>query len=161
MRILLIGAVLALTAALARAEPVRMEAVLAPTEVIKMSFRDGSKHFVAMVRREGMASGEGAFDGARVVEHGWHDIDPPRGGDPHGYLELTTPEGAIAYLKWSVRAVFMQGEGKPALFDNGIWELVSGTGRFAGMRGLGTLVIKPASETERRFILEGELRPAP
>lgn len=161
MRHLTLFAAVMLVPTLAAAEPVKVEAVLSPTDSIRMDFQDGSKHFVLMVRREGQASGEGAFDGAKVVEHGWHDVSPPMGGDPLGYLEITTPEGDIAYLKWSVRAVFMQGDGKPELLDYGVWELVSGTGKFENMRGLGTLVIKAAGETERSFTLEGEVRPAP
>ena len=122
---------------------------------------DGAKRFVLRVRREGVAKGVGIFAGASVVEYGWHDINPPIGGDPQGYLELTMPNGDVAYLKWSVRAVFIKGAEKPVLFDNGIWELVSGTGQFAGLAGVGSLVIKPASPTDRLFILEGEVGPRP
>ena len=143
------------------AEPVAVEAVMAPTQSMRMDFADGSKHFVLMVRREGTAKGTGPFDGASVVEHGWHDIHPPIGGDPHGYLELTAANGDVAYLKWTVRAVFVKGTEKPMLFDNGYWELVSGTGQFAGQAGVGSLVIKPASKTERLFIIEGEVGPKP
>ncbi|MDH3666541.1 MAG: hypothetical protein OEN23_06390 [Paracoccaceae bacterium] len=150
-----------LAAASATAEPISVEAVMTPTDSIKMEFADGSKHFVLMVRREGVAKGSGPFDGAKVVEHGWHDINPPIGGDPQGYLELTAANGDIAYLKWTVRAVFLKGAEKPKLFDNGFWELVSGTGQFAGMAGVGSLIIKPASKTERLFILEGEIGPRP
>jgi hypothetical protein len=145
----------------ANAEAVNVEAVLAPTDSMRMDFKDGSKHFVLMVRREGVAKGQGIFADANVVEHGWHDIYPPVAGDPHGYLELTAPNGDVAYLKWSVRAVFIKGAEKPALFDNGVWELVSGTGQFAGLAGVGSLIIKPASPTDRRFILEGEVGPRP
>jgi hypothetical protein len=144
-----------------RAEPVTIEAVMTPTQSMRMDFADGSKHFVLMVRREGAASGEGIFAGTKVVEHGWHDIYPPVAGDPHGYLEMTAPNGDVAYLKWTVRAVFIKGAEKPALHDNGVWELVSGTGQFAGLAGVGSLVIKPASPTDRRFILEGEVGPRP
>lgn len=154
-------AALALSTGIALAAPVNVEAVMSPTDVMRLDFKDGSKRFVAQVRREGVAEGEGIFAGANVVEHGWHDINPPFGGDPLGYLELTAANGDVAYLKWSVRAVFMQGDGKPALFDNGVWELVSGTGQFAGMRGVGSLVIKAVSKTDRLFILDGEVRPAP
>lgn len=153
----------ALTAALlalpALAEPVKVEATLETVEQIRMEFQDGSKHFVALVRREGTAEGEGPFDGATVVEHGWHDVDPPHGGHPQGYLEITTPHGDIAYLKFTVRAVFLGGGEKPKLTDHGFWELTSGTGRFADMRGLGTVVIHPGEKTG--FTIEGELAPKP
>ena len=166
MRGTLIGALALLAAGLAgagpvNAEPVSVEAVMAPTESMRMDFADGSKHFVLMVRREGTASGSGIFAGTKVVEHGWHDIYPPVAGDPHGYLELTAPNGDVAYLKWTVRAVFIKGAEKPAPFGNGVWELVSCTGQFAGLAGVGSLVIKAASSTDRRFILEGEIGPKP
>lgn len=158
--ILAAGLALALGAA-AQAAPVAVEAVMTPKEQMKFEFGDGSKHFVLAVRREGKAEGEGILAGASVTEFGWHDIRPPVDGDPQGYLEMTDADGDLAVLKWSVRAIFMAGEGKPALHDNGVWELVSGTGKFEGMRGVGSLVIEPASETDRRFILEGEISDAP
>ena len=166
MRASLIGALaLAITGLAgvtqASAEPVSVEAVMTPTQSMRMDFADGSKHFVLMVRREGAATGKGIFAGAKVVEHGWHDIYPPVAGDPHGYLELTAANGDVAYLKWTVRAVFIKGAEKPALHDKGVWELVSGTGQFAGLAGVGSLEIKPASPTDRRFILEGEVGPRP
>lgn len=158
---LLTGAMLVFFSTTAQAEPVSLEAVLAPVQSMKMEFADGSKHFVLMVRREGVARGGGSLDGAAVTEHGWHDIHPPFGGDPLGYLELKASNGDLAYLKWTVRAVFMKGEKKPALFDNGVWELVSGTGQFAGKRGVGSLVIKPAGGPKRLYILDGEIGDKP
>jgi hypothetical protein len=138
-----------------------VKAVMAPTNVIKMDFKDGSKHFVAMVRREGKAEGSGALAGASVTEYGWHDINPPKGANPQGYLQFETANGDIANIKFTVRAVFFKGEEKPRLADFGFWELVSGTGQFDGMTGVGTLTIKPASKTDRTFTLNGELGPRP
>lgn len=151
----------ALAAGAALAEPVSVEAVMSPQEQMRYDFNDGSGRFVLAVRRTGTAEGTGAFAGASVTEFGWHDIAPPVDGDPRGYLELTTANGDVAVLRFTVRAVFMKGEDRPALFDNGVWELVSGTGQFAGMRGVGALVIKPAGGPDRLFVLDGELRPAP
>ena len=155
------AAMLAICSMNANADEVSIEAVLSPVESMKMEFADGSKHFVLMVRREGVAEGGGVFDGATVTEHGWHDIHPPFGGDPIGYLELKTGNGDVAYLKWAVRAVFIKGQDKPALFDNGYRELVSGTGRFAAKRGVGSLVIKPAGGPKRRYILQGNIGDKP
>jgi len=144
------------------AAPAKIEAVMTPKEQIRLEFADGSKHFVSMVRREGKAVGEGIFSGASVTEYGVHDITPGVGGDPRGYLVFTAPEGGIAYVKWQVRAVFVPGpEGKPMLLDNGYWEVTGGTGKFGKLSGAGTLHIKPAPGTDRRFILEGELFTAP
>lgn len=143
----------------AYAEDIAIKAVMVPKESIKMDFADGSKHFVLMVRREGTAEGSGALASASVTEYGWHDIHPPFGGDPQGYLQFKADNGDIANIKWTVRAVFFKGEEKPKLADYGHWELVSGTGQFKGMTGVGTLTIKPASKTDRLFTLDGELGP--
>jgi hypothetical protein len=150
-----------ITATAASAAEISIEAVMAPKESIKMNFEDGSKHFVLMVHRAGTAKGSGEFADANVNEYGFHDINPPIGADPHGYLQFKTKNGDIANIKWNVRAVFFKGEKKPRLVDYGYWELVSGTGQFESMTGVGTLTIKPASETDRLFTLKGELGPRP
>lgn len=152
---------LAILAGTAQAAPVSISAVMTPQEQIKMDFGDGTKHFVLAVRRTGTAKGEGAFAGASVTEIGWHDINPPSGGDPRGYLQMKMANGDVAVVKFTVRAVFMNNDGKTELFDNGVWELVSGTGQFANMRGLGPLEIHNAGGAKREFTLEGRLLPAP
>ena len=154
--ILTVAAVAALVGGSAAADPVSIEVLLKPQEQMKFAFADGSKHFVLAVRREGKAEGSGAFAGTSVTEIGWHDVNPPHWGDPRGYLQLTAENGDIAILRWTVKAVFTKVEGKPALHDKGIWELVSGTGQFADKRGVGSLVIKPQGGPNL-FILEGEV----
>lgn len=140
------------------AASVKIDAVVSPKEQIRLDFADGSKHFVLMVRREGKATGKGLLSGAAVTEYGRHDITPGISGDAIGYLVFTLPEGDIAYVKWLIRAVFVPGaDGKPMLLDNGVWEVVGGTGKLKGLQGAGTLHIKPVSQTDRNFILEGEL----
>jgi hypothetical protein len=154
------GAIIATLAAPAQAEPIEIEAVLTPKEQIRLNFADGSKRFVLLVRREGKAEGSGPFNGATVNEYGMHDITPGIDGDPRGFLEFTNTVGDKAYVKWQVRAVFVPGESnKPKLLDYGYWELVGGTGAFAGMKGVGTLRIKAAGKKKRRFILDGDLVP--
>ena len=143
------------------AEPVSVTAVMVPQEQMKFEMGDGTKHFVLAVRREGQAEGEGPLAGAAVTEFGWHDINPPHVGDPRGYLRFETAAGDVAVIKFTVRAVFMKGEEKPALHDNGFWELTSGTGAFTGKRGVGALIIKPAGGPNRAFSLTGEIGDAP
>ncbi len=146
----------------ATAADMKVEAVLAPQEQIRLDFKDGSGHFVLMVRRQGAATGSGPLAGTQVTEYGVHDIAPGLGGDPRGYLVFAAPEGDTAYVKWAVRAVFVPGaDGKPKLLDNGFWEIAGGTGKFAKLKGAGTLHIKPTSPTDRRFILDGEVVSAP
>jgi hypothetical protein len=146
------------TAAPALADPLSVQATMVPKEQIKLDFKDGSGHFVLMVRREGNATGTGMLDGAQMVEFGRHDIVPGVSGDPSGYLVATKGEGNVAYIKWTVRAIFLPGkDGKPEIHDNGFWEVVSGTGSFKGLKGAGTLHIKSANPTDRIFILEGTM----
>ena len=149
------------TASVALAAPMKIEAVMTPKEQIRLDFADGSKHFVLMVKREGKASGKGPLVGTAVTEYGRHDIVPDVSGDPTGYLVFTAADGDVVYVKWLVRAVFVTGsDGKSALLDNGVWEVVGATGKFKGLQGAGTLKIKTVSPTDRNFILEGELVPA-
>jgi hypothetical protein len=142
----------------ALAGPVKVEAVLAPKEQIRLDFAGGSKQFFLLTKREGKAAGSAPLAGAAVTEYGRHDIVPGASGDAGGYLVFTAPDGDVAYLKWLVRAVFVPGPGgKPALLDNGVWEVVAGTGKFKELKGAGRLNIKPVSATDRNYILEGEL----
>jgi len=155
--ILAVAAAAAIVGSSALAEPVSVEVMLTPQEQLKFEFADGSKHFVLAVRREGKAEGSGAFAGAAVTEIGWHDINPPVSGDPQGYLQVTAENGDVAILRWTVKATFVKGaEGKPTLFNNGFWELVSGTGQFQDKHGVGSLVIKPQGGPNL-FILDGEV----
>lgn len=145
-----------------RAEEMKVEAVVTPKEQMRLDFEDESKHFVLLVRREGQATGQGPLAGAIVTEYGMHDVVPGMAGNAGGYLAFSRPDGSKAYVKWELSAVFIPGpEGKPKLLDNGFWQVVGATGGFKGLKGAGTLHLKPTSPTDRRFILEGELVTAP
>lgn len=150
-----------LVSSAALAAPVSVSTVLDPKEQMRFEMGDGTPHFVLAVRREGVAEGEGVLADTDVTEFGWHDINPPYAGDPHGYLRFTAENGDVAIVKFTVRAVFMKGADKPALHDDGFWELVSGTGQFAGLRGVGHLKIEPAGGPKRMFTLTGEINDAP
>jgi hypothetical protein len=143
------------------AAPITIEANVETKEQIRLDFVDGSKHFVVMVRREGAATGSGPFDGASVSEYGRHDIIPGIGGDPSGYLVFAQGEGNVAYVKYMVRAVYVpSADGKLAVLDNGVWELVGGTGRYKDLRGAGMMRIRQLSTKDRKFVLNGDLVPA-
>lgn len=77
------------------ADPLSVQAIMVPKEQIKLDFKDGSGHFVLMVRREGNATGAGLLDGAQFVEFGRHDIVPGVSGDPSGYLVATKGAGTL------------------------------------------------------------------
>ena len=152
---------LMLISSAALAAPISVTTVLDPQEQMRFEMGDGTPHFVLAVRREGVSEGEGALAGAKVTEFGWHDIMPPMGGDPRGYLRFEAENGDVAIVKFTVRAVFMKGADKPELHDDGFWELVSGTGQFEGKRGVGALKIEPAGGPKRLFSLVGEIGDKP
>lgn len=144
--------------ALVQAEPVKFEAVVAQKEAIRLDFADASKRFFLLVRREGTTEGQGPLAGAVVQEFGAHDVIPGVGGEPQGYLAFAGSDGSKAYLKWTIQAVFVPGpDGKPKLLDNGVWQVVGGTGRWEKLKGAGTFRLRFPGPTDRRFVLEGEM----
>ncbi len=148
---------------LALAAPMSIETVVSTKQQIRLEFADGSNRFVAMVERQGVAEGSGPLAGTSVTEYGVHDILPGVDGDPSGYLVFSDGPDNLAYVKWLVRAVFLPGDdGKPALFDNGYWEVVGATGKFTGLQGTGAMkIVGTGTPGEVRFILDGELIEAP
>lgn len=154
----LIAALVAGAASTVRAEPVKFDALVAQKEALKLDFADGTKHFFLLVHRQGKSEGRGPLAGATVNEYGAHDIVPGIGGEPRGYLEFINAAGDKAYLKWVIQAIFVPGaDGKPRLLDNGVWQVVSGTGKWSKLKGAGTFHLVPTGPTERRFVLQGEL----
>ncbi len=154
----LVAALIAGAASMVQAEPIKFDALVAQKEALRLDFADGSKHFFLLVRREGKSEGQGPLAGATVNEYGAHDIVPGVGGEPRGYLEFTKADGDKAYIKWTIQAIFVPGpDGKPKLLDNGVWQIVSGTGRLDKLKGAGTFHLIATGPTERRFVLEGEL----
>ena len=158
----LLGLALCLGATGAAAEPMILDVVLSPKDQINLDFKDDSRHFVILMQREGSADGSGVFEGAKVVEYGMHDVTRGDSGKASGYFEATTTGGDIAYFRWRLRAWFVAGpDGKTKVINNGYWELTGGTGQFATMRGVGTMLLEFVSKTDRRFVLEGDISPAP
>lgn len=153
-----VAAMTAVAAPAAQAEPFKFDALVAQKEALRLDFTDGSKHFFLLVRREGKSEGQGPLAGATVNEYGAHDIIPGVGGEPRGYLEFTKADGDKAYIKWVIQAIFIPGpDGKPKLLDNGIWQVVTGTGKLDKLKGAGTFHLVATGPMERRFVLEGEL----
>lgn len=157
-KLALIVALVLGAASVTQAEPVKFDALVAQKEALRLDFADSSKHFFLLVRREGKSEGQGPLAGATVNEYGAHDIVPGVGGEPRGYLEFAKADGDKAYVKWTIQAIFVPGpDGKPKLLDNGVWQVVSGTGRLEKLKGAGTFHLLATGPTERRFVMEGEL----
>ncbi len=158
----MLGSALCFAAAEAGAEPMTLDAVLTTTEDISLNFENDKRHFLTLLLREGTAGGEGVFEGAAVAEYGMHDVTGEVGGEASGYVVATTTGGDIAYFRWRLQAVFVEGaDGKAEVVNSGLWELAGGTGQFAAQRGVGSLKIEFPSKTERRYILTGDIAPAP
>ena len=142
----------------ASAEPVKLDAVLAQKALTRLDFADGSKHYVALLQREGKAATQGLLAGAMVALYAFHDVVPGAGADHHEYLVFTTPEGDMAYVKCSGRAVFVTGsDGKTRVLNNNVWEVVGATGKLKGLQGAGTFRVSRVSDAERMYSLEGDL----
>ena len=136
-----------------------ISAVMTPKEQILLDINDGTGHYVLMVKREGQSTGSGLLAGASVTEYGRHDVTPGLNGNPSGYLVFGKGDGNVAYIKWTVRTIYLTGkDGIPQMNDNGFWEVVSGTGSFKGMKGAGILHIRLAPiPSDRIFSLEGKI----
>ena len=144
------------------AEPMILDVVLSPKDQISLDFKDDGHHFVTLIQREGSADGAGVFEGAKVMEYGFHDVTVGDGGTAIGYFEATTTNGDVAYFQWQLLARFVAGpDGEAKVINDGNWELSGGTGQFATLRGVGTLTLEFVSQTDRRFVLEGDISPAP
>jgi hypothetical protein len=160
-RLSIVGAIatpLLIVTSLARAEPVKFEALVAQKEAIRLDFADASKRFFLMVRREGKSEGQGPLAGARVQEFGVHEVVPGLGGEPRGYLEFVKTDSSKAYLKWIIHAAFVPGpDGKPKLLAHGVWEVSGGTGSLEKLKGAGRFSLLSPGPTDRRFVMEGEL----
>lgn len=140
------------------ADPLSVKATLSPKERIYVDLPTAQKHFVLFVKREGKATGTGVLSRAEFTEYGMHDIRPGVDGSPRGYIVAKLPSGDQAVIQWEVQATFIPGsDGKPKLLDNGLWRLVGGTGRLAGITGAGTMHIRAVSAEEREFSFDGEV----
>ena len=91
----------------ASADPMILDAVLSTKADISLAFKDDSRHFVTLLRREGSATGDGVFKDAQVVEYGMHDVTRGDSAKASGYIEATTSGGDVAYFRWQLRAHLM------------------------------------------------------
>lgn len=152
-----IGAMMFGLASTVMADPVRIEAVMKEREHMRMDFADGSQRYVALMRREGTSSGAGPIAGAKVIELGVHDVTPNVATDTVFYHAFVLPNGDAAYIRSTFRGVTVQGvDGKPKNALNGLWEIISASGRLKGLKGAGTVHLKRLSKEDRQFNFDGE-----
>ena len=153
-----IGAIaLALGSAAAIGDPIKIEALMAERQHMKLDFADGSRRYVMLMQREGASSGDQLLAGAKVVEFGLHDVTPNGATDTIFYHAFTLPNGDTAYIKSAFRGVTVRGpDGKPRNALNGLWEVVGASGQLKGLKGAGTVRLKRVSKEARQFTFEGE-----
>ncbi|QCP48293.1 hypothetical protein FAZ95_03290 [Trinickia violacea] len=131
-----------------------------PNEYTKLEFLDGSNRYVALVRRTGRVVDSGMLRGAMVQEWGFHEVTlgPNANGRGTGYLVITRGPGNLLYLKTQLRQISVSTKaGEPHSVFNGLWEISGATGTFSGLQGAGTLRINRLSESERQWLLDGEI----
>ena len=131
-----------------------------PNEYTKLEFADGSNRYVALVRRTGRVVDSGMLRGAMVQEWGFHEVTqgPDANGRGTGYLVISRGPGNILYLKTQLRQITVSTKaGESHSVFNGLWEISGATGTFSGLQGTGTLQINRLSESERQWLLDGEI----
>ena len=102
------------------AEPLNVQAVMVPKEQIRLDFKDGSGHFLHVLRSKEAAFGTCHLNAAGISKFGRHDIVPCVSEDPSRYLVATKGERNLAYPKWTVKAIFLPvKDGKLDINDNG------------------------------------------
>lgn len=85
-------------------------------------------------------------------------LRPETNGRGTRYLVITCGPGGILYLKTQLRQTTLAGKrGESPSAFNGLWEVSGATEKFNGLPDSGTLRIDRLSESERQWILEGEL----
>lgn len=136
-------------------QPLSVKAVMEPQDAIQYDFPTDAPHFVLLVQRTGTLEGEGMLGGAAVTEYGMHDISPGDEGLAQGYIIVETDEGE-AFIKYEVQVAFVPGSDGPVALDNGVWHFTGGTQALEGIKGAGTMHIKPVSETDREFSFDGQ-----
>ena len=142
----------------AHAAPVEFAALITPKADVTLQFEDGSNRLVRLVQREGETSGDGPLDGTTMLEWGMHELTSEK-GNGQGYLVFTHGSGDIAYLRfdWQAR-LFRSPSGSLSPKLAGSWGIVGGTGRFASLKGVGSLRIEVRSARERYWVFEGDIQ---
>lgn len=142
----------------AHAVTVNFAALITPKADVTLQFKDESNRLVRLVQREGETNGGGPFDGTTMLEWGMHELTSEK-GDGLGYLVFTHDSGDIAYLRfhWQARMI-PSPSGSPSPKLAGSWVIVGGSGRFASLRGVGSLRIEVRSASERYWTFEGDIQ---
>lgn len=80
-------------------------------------------------------SGNGYMDGASVINQEIAQLFQGN-GDNSGYITFAKGDG-VTVGKWSGHVTTVMKDGNPVTTFKGDWEYVSGTGKYAGIKGKG------------------------
>lgn len=158
--VLLVGALFWATTAWAESLKIGMHLSNPQQLRIKSPLVGSGKHFIVVVKREGVV-GEGfTWAGAKVQEIGYHDVFPGDRVWGTGYITFTLPNGDQVSMKHEFKASFLPGRsGKMRPVDHGTWTIIGGTGSLAGIRGVGRFQFKrsPDDRKARVWDLTGNI----
>lgn len=139
------------------AEAVKFYAVLSTEGDQNLEFPSDDQRVVRLVQRRGAVTGTGALASSQMLEWGVHDIGPELGSG-EGFLVFNKSDQNKAYLSFEWQAIRLTTKSGDRFILKGSWRVVSGSGLYENLQGLGNLSIDVLSTTQRRWIFDGELQ---
>jgi hypothetical protein len=134
-QLLLVTALCSIASTAYAGETLKFRTIVHPTDVKVQEIGDVPDHTVNLLRSEGLATfPDGSV--ALVYFIAVNDYIKGSGQIPLVYYNVTFPDGSALWLKNSAEAKF---NGARTDIINGHVEVISGKGRFAGMKGEGTV----------------------
>jgi len=138
------------------AEPVSFSSVVTTEADQNLAFPAADNRVVRLVQRQGPVTGEGILAPSQMLEWGIHDIGPELGSGS-GFLVFSQSDQDKAYLSFNWQAIRLADKSRERFVLKGSWRVVSGSGKFQGLQGLGTLSISVLSASQRQWQFDGEL----
>ena len=144
------------------ADPLKITMHLSNPQQLRLDFPlvGAEKHYGAFVRREGVIPEGSTWAGAKVQEVGYHDVYPGDRVRGMGYLHFTLPNGDRVSMQHEFVTRFLPTpDSKLAPVEHGVWTILGGTGKLAGLQGVGRFQIQrtPADPNVRIWDLTGDI----
>ncbi|MBI1893244.1 MAG: hypothetical protein HYS14_03920 [Candidatus Rokubacteria bacterium] len=145
------------------AEPLKIvEMNLSKPQQIRIDFPlvGAEKHLNVLKKSEGVVPEGSTWASAKAQEVGYHDVYPGDNVWGTGYLTFTLPNGDQVSMKHEFSTRFLPAaDGKLAPVEHGVWTIIGGTGKLAGIRGVGRFQIRrtPADPNVRIWDLTGDM----
>jgi hypothetical protein len=127
------------------------------TKAVVMPVGDGEGHLLGMFESRGLAKIENEV----AVATSWAHGDLVKGSGPmRGYTRYVYEDGSTVISKTQYTCT-SGPESKTGLYEDGYGEFITGTGRFAGIKGSsswkGRQVTPMSKETKGDWIVEGTM----